>query len=135
MIKGDVPPRSSIIDPKADHLSFQAESLQVVEERLQAGGIPFVKQTVTEDGLRVHQVFIHDPDQHMIEICNCDVLPVIPLGSQECAGSGPALPCCQRQLPAQALALGASVLEPLLTASSQGIPQVMPQQQTVKQIC
>lgn len=37
-------------------VSPQAESLQVVEERLQAGGIPFVKQTVTEDGLRVHQV-------------------------------------------------------------------------------
>ena len=43
-------------DSDCRHVSLQAESLQVVEERLQAGGIPFVKQTVTEDGLRVHQV-------------------------------------------------------------------------------
>ena len=70
-----------------------------------------------------------------VQICNCDVLPVIPLGSQECAGSGPALPCCQRQLPAQALALQGSVPERLLPANPQDIPQAMPQQPTVKQVC
>lgn len=25
------------------------------------------------------QVFLHDPDGNMIEICNCDTLPVVPL--------------------------------------------------------
>lgn len=25
------------------------------------------------------QVFFHDPDHNMIEICNCDCLPVVPL--------------------------------------------------------
>ncbi len=26
------------------------------------------------------QLFFHDPDNNMIEVCNCDVLPVVPLG-------------------------------------------------------
>ena len=36
--------------------SSQAESLELVEERLKARGIPYVKQNVIEGGLIVHQV-------------------------------------------------------------------------------
>ena len=29
--------------------------------------------------MKVQQLFFHDPDRNMIEICNCHVLPVMPL--------------------------------------------------------
>lgn len=82
LIEGQPLHRPGKIDPRADHLSFQADSLELVEERLQEHGTPYLKQTVVEGGFRVHQVFIHDPDGSMVEICNCEVLPVIPLDAQ-----------------------------------------------------
>jgi catechol 2,3-dioxygenase-like lactoylglutathione lyase family enzyme len=54
---GGVPPaRPAMIDPKGDHLSFQSDSLTEVEERLRNLGIPCVKATVMEAGIRVSQV-------------------------------------------------------------------------------
>ncbi|PNX69300.1 lactoylglutathione lyase/glyoxalase I family protein [Trifolium pratense] len=41
--------------------------------------INYVRATVEEGGIQVDQLFFHDPDGFMIEICNCDSLPVIPL--------------------------------------------------------
>jgi catechol 2,3-dioxygenase-like lactoylglutathione lyase family enzyme len=79
LIEGQPSPRSSQISPKADHLSFQSDSLDVVEERLNSRGIPFVKEAVVEHGLRITQIFLHDPDHNMVEICNCDCLPIRPL--------------------------------------------------------
>lgn len=69
------------IDPKADHLSFQSAELNDVEMRLAELGIEFVKDSVVENGVRVTQLFFHDPDHHMIEVCNCDCLPITPLFS------------------------------------------------------
>lgn len=43
--------------------------------------IEYVRAIVEESGIEVEQLFFHDPDGFMIEICNCDSLPVIPLGS------------------------------------------------------
>lgn len=79
LIKGQPVPRSKHIDPKSDHLSFQADSLEEVEVQLRALGIPFVRQVVVEDGIEMSQLFFHDCDNNMIEVCNCDCLPVIPL--------------------------------------------------------
>ena len=42
-------------------------------------GVPFIKQTVEEGGISIDQLFFLDPDDNMIEICNCERLPVIPL--------------------------------------------------------
>ena len=42
-------------------------------------GIQHVRAKVTEGGLEVDQLFFHDPDGFMIEICNCDNLPIVPL--------------------------------------------------------
>ncbi|VFQ86945.1 unnamed protein product [Cuscuta campestris] len=39
----------------------------------------FLRQRVEEGGVYVDQLFFHDPDGFMIEICNCDNLPVVPL--------------------------------------------------------
>lgn len=41
--------------------------------------IEYVRQRVEEGGVNVDQLFFHDPDGFMVEICNCDNLPVIPL--------------------------------------------------------
>lgn len=79
LIGGDPVPRASRINPQADHLSFQSDSLVEVERRLAEAGITYEKGWVEEGGVRISQVFFHDPDNHMIEICNCDCLPVMPL--------------------------------------------------------
>ena len=34
-----------------------------------------------DDGNKVDQVFFHDPDGYMIEICNCENIPIVPLSS------------------------------------------------------
>ncbi|KAF2293898.1 hypothetical protein GH714_005534 [Hevea brasiliensis] len=39
------------------------------------------KKVVEEGGITVDQLFFHDPDGYMVEICNCHVLPVLPLSS------------------------------------------------------
>lgn len=41
--------------------------------------IEYVKNRVEESGIFVDQLFFHDPDGMMIEICNCDNIPVVPL--------------------------------------------------------
>ncbi|GIL52779.1 hypothetical protein Vafri_8556 [Volvox africanus] len=79
LIKGCPPPRPKAINPASCHISFQAASLADVEESLARAGIPYVKKVFAEDGIQVGQLFFHDPDDNMIEICNCDVLPVVPL--------------------------------------------------------
>lgn len=80
-------PQKSEINPRDNHVSFQCESMQLVESRLQDLRIQYVKRRVEEGGLYVDQIFIHDPDGFMIEICNCENLPVVPLqasASQAC---------------------------------------------------
>lgn len=53
--------------------------MYLVEKRLKEMEIPHVKCRVEESGIYVDQLFFHDPDGFMIEICNCDNIPVIPL--------------------------------------------------------
>ncbi|KOM49765.1 hypothetical protein LR48_Vigan08g059200 [Vigna angularis] len=50
-----------------------------VEKKLEEMEIEYARGTVEEGGIKVDQLFFHDPDGFMIEICNCDILPVIPL--------------------------------------------------------
>lgn len=72
-------PRKTEINPKDDHISFQCESMTLVEKKLKEMGIPYIKRRVEEGGIYVDQIFFHDPNGFMIEVCNCDNLPVIPL--------------------------------------------------------
>ena len=44
-------------------------------------GMRYVTAVVEEDGIMVDQVFFHDPDGYMVEICNCDSIPILPLSS------------------------------------------------------
>lgn len=50
-----------------------------VEKKLVEMEIKHVRAKVEEGGIEVEQLFFHDPDGFMIEICDCDNLPVIPL--------------------------------------------------------
>ncbi|KAF9626055.1 hypothetical protein IFM89_030723 [Coptis chinensis] len=70
-------PKKSKINPKDNHISFQA-----MEKKLKEMDIEYVQATVKEGGIYVDQLFFHDPDGFMIEICNCDNLPVIPLAGE-----------------------------------------------------
>ncbi|GMH40970.1 hypothetical protein BSKO_08880 [Bryopsis sp. KO-2023] len=94
LIEGKPVSKPAAINPRSDHLSFQSDSLEVVKNMLQSNDISFVTATVLEGGITVSQVFgrsrgdravlhntvfFHDPDNNMIEICNCDCLPVIPM--------------------------------------------------------
>ncbi|PSS20916.1 Metallothiol transferase [Actinidia chinensis var. chinensis] len=72
-------PKISQINPKDNHISFQCESMAAVEKKLKEMGIEHLKSRVEEGGIYVDQLFFHDPDGSMIEICNCDNLPVVPL--------------------------------------------------------
>ncbi|CAL5397124.1 unnamed protein product [Camellia sinensis] len=66
-------------NPKDNHISFQCESMGAVEKKLKEMEIEYLKNRVEEGGIYVDQLFFHDPDGSMIEICNCDNLPVVPL--------------------------------------------------------
>ncbi|KAG9139163.1 hypothetical protein Leryth_023652 [Lithospermum erythrorhizon] len=96
------------INPKDNHISFQkdsnstphsgkrrplgvtnnskvlcvCESMSAVEKKLSEMAIKYVRARVEEGGIYVDQLFFHDPDGFMIEICNCDNLPVIPLAGE-----------------------------------------------------
>ncbi|KAH7855300.1 hypothetical protein Vadar_023439 [Vaccinium darrowii] len=67
------------INPKDNHISFQSESIGAVEKKLKEMEIEYLKSRVEEGGIFVDQLFFHDPNGSMIEICNCDNLPVVPL--------------------------------------------------------
>ncbi|WZZ11089.1 hypothetical protein YC2023_097010 [Brassica napus] len=73
-------PKKNEINPKDNHISFQCESMGAVEKKLDEMEIDYVRSKVEEGGIQVDQLFFHDPDGFMmIEICNCDSLPIVPL--------------------------------------------------------
>lgn len=78
----DKMPKKSVINPKDNHISFQCENMMMVEKKLGEMGINSVRQRVEEGGIYVEQLFFHDPDGFMIEICNCDNIPMIPIAGE-----------------------------------------------------
>lgn len=56
--------------------------MSAVEKKLTEMKIEYVKARVEEGGVYVDQLFFHDPDGLMIEICNCDNIPVVPLAGE-----------------------------------------------------
>ena len=85
LIVGEPPLRSPVINVFSDHLSFQPlATVAEIEDCLKGHGIRYIMQTVVEGNLAVPQLFFHDPDLNMIEICPCDCLPIRPM-SASCA--------------------------------------------------
>ncbi|KAK4743006.1 hypothetical protein SAY87_001007 [Trapa incisa] len=75
------------INPKDNHMSFQCVDVGLVKRRLQEMEMRYVTAVVEEGGVKVDQVFFHDPDGYMVEICNCDKIPIIPLSSASSSSS------------------------------------------------
>ncbi|RWV78941.1 hypothetical protein GW17_00060004 [Ensete ventricosum] len=76
-----MPKKKAVINPKGEHISFQCSNMQALKRKLERQGVEYVMAVVEEDSVQVRQLFFHDPDGHMIEICNCEDLPVLPLSS------------------------------------------------------
>ncbi|KAK2996684.1 hypothetical protein RJ639_025878 [Escallonia herrerae] len=77
----DVPLKKGAINPKDNHISFQCSNMEVIIQRLNEMKMQYVTAVVKEGGVTVDQLFFHDPDGYMIEICNCQNLPVLPLSA------------------------------------------------------
>eukprot|EP00249_Psilotum_nudum_P001425 c13893_g1_i3 orf=1162-1719(+) len=105
-------PKKVEIDPIDNHISFQCDDLKLTESILQEHGIKYIKRLVEEGGVMVDQLFFHDPDGFMIEVCNCDNIPVIPLGSEP-ACMLPASACMKRVASNLAMQLSESMPEKL----------------------
>lgn len=75
----DVPRKKGPINPKTNHISFQSADVCQVVRKLEEMNIEYVTAVVEEGGIKVDQLFFHDPDGYMVEICNCDNLPVLPI--------------------------------------------------------
>ncbi|KAL4290988.1 hypothetical protein GQ457_14G004070 [Hibiscus cannabinus] len=72
------------INPKDNHISFQCRDVGLVKWRLEVMELKYVTAVVEDEGgNRVDQVFFHDPgpDGYMIELCNCENIPILPLSS------------------------------------------------------
>ncbi|KAL3525310.1 hypothetical protein ACH5RR_013682 [Cinchona calisaya] len=69
------------INPKDNHISFQCTDVNLVKRRLEDMGMKYVSAVVEDEGIKVDQVFFHDPDGYMIEICNCENLPILPINA------------------------------------------------------
>lgn len=69
------------INPKDNHISFQCTDMDLIIHQLEEMKIEYVEAVVKEGGIIVDQIFFHDPDGYMIEICNCQNLPLLPLTS------------------------------------------------------
>jgi hypothetical protein len=77
----NVPTKKGAINPKDNHISFQCSDMKLLMQKLEEMNIEYVTAVVEEGGITVDQLFFHDPDGYMIEICNCQNLPVLPLSS------------------------------------------------------
>ncbi|KAF7010207.1 hypothetical protein CFC21_024653 [Triticum aestivum] len=80
----DAPPRSPAINPKGNHISFQCTDMALTKARLRGMNLDVVTTRVWDGETTVEQLFFHDPDGNVIEICNCEDLPVVPLAPPAC---------------------------------------------------
>lgn len=78
-----LPPVGKEINSRDEHLSFQSDSISGVEQALTEHGIKYSRTTLDEGGVLIEQVFFHDPDGFMIEICTCESFPVQPLNAAQ----------------------------------------------------
>ena len=84
------PAKKKMINPKDNHISFQTPDMDLVIKKLEGMDIEYVTAEVQEGGVTVDQLFFHDPDGYMVEICNCQNLPVLPLSACPLPGKLPA---------------------------------------------
>lgn len=71
-------PKPREIDPKDDHIAFNSYDMKAAE-KVKGAGIKYNEQHITEGEITVNQLFFHDPDNYMVEICSCKKFPVTPI--------------------------------------------------------
>ncbi|XP_010279599.1 PREDICTED: uncharacterized protein LOC104613472 [Nelumbo nucifera] len=77
-----LPDSTDHLDPMDNHVSFQCEDMDAMEQKLKDMNIKYIKRTVEDkDNTSIDQLFFNDPDGFMIEICNCENLKLVPAGS------------------------------------------------------
>ncbi|RZC66552.1 hypothetical protein C5167_010245 [Papaver somniferum] len=64
--------------------NLKEHDIEFVKKKPREMGTKYETALVEEGGVFVNQLFFHDPDGYMIDICNCDNLPIIPLSSSAC---------------------------------------------------
>ena len=52
-----------------------------IERRLKELEVQYIRLKVEEDNIELEQIFFHDPDGFMIEVCTCENVPLVPLNS------------------------------------------------------
>ncbi|XP_068661229.1 glyoxylase I 4-like [Aristolochia californica] len=77
----EMPRKKDFINPKDNHISFQCSDMKLLKRKLEEKGIDYVTAVVEEGGILVDQIFFHDPDGYMVEICNCENIPILPISS------------------------------------------------------
>ncbi|KAG9443976.1 hypothetical protein H6P81_015316 [Aristolochia fimbriata] len=87
--EGVLPKKKGAINPKDNHISFQCSDMRLVMRKLEEMKIEYVTAVVEEGGIQVDQLFFHDPDGYMVEICNCENIPVLPLSAAAAAAACP----------------------------------------------
>ncbi|KAK4285448.1 hypothetical protein QN277_002143 [Acacia crassicarpa] len=74
-----LPPDTQHLDPQDNHVSFQCEDMEGMEERLKKMNVKYMKRMMEgEDGTVMDQLFFNDPDGFMVEVCNCEDLELVP---------------------------------------------------------
>ncbi|XP_028797787.1 uncharacterized protein LOC114753282 [Neltuma alba] len=74
-----LPSKTHQLDPQDNHISFQCEDMEGMEERLKKMNVKYMKKTMeAEDGTVMNQLFFNDPDGFMVEVCNCEDLKLVP---------------------------------------------------------
>ncbi|KAJ8448983.1 hypothetical protein Cgig2_004038 [Carnegiea gigantea] len=68
------------LDPMDNHISFQCEDMEAMEQKLKDFGVKYMKRTVEDkdNNTSIDQLFFNDPDGFMVEICNCENLKLVP---------------------------------------------------------
>ena len=69
----------------------QCADMGLMKARLGDMRLEFVAARVRDGETVVEQLFFHDPDGNMIEICDCEKLPVVPLAGVAAASGLPDL--------------------------------------------
>ncbi|XP_052191953.1 glyoxylase I 4-like [Diospyros lotus] len=77
-----LPPKKDEINPEDNHISFETEDVGRIIDKLKAMSIKYEQRTVPFKGEVVDQLFFHDPDGYMIEICNCYKFKTEPIGAR-----------------------------------------------------
>ncbi|KAL1223857.1 Glyoxylase I 4 [Cardamine amara subsp. amara] len=73
-----LPSDTDHLDPMDNHISFQCEDMEALEQRLKEVNVKYLKRTVSDQkDAAIDQIYFNDPDDFIVEICNCENLELV----------------------------------------------------------